>query len=74
MQLELDEILGGIFEDDRKSDTWLLGKRLRTLIGHKYSDNVSGFSEDIRKIELPIVDATTFIRTDDEDEAIVQVN
>ena len=74
MRLDPTNILGGIFEDDSHTDTCLLGKGWRTLILHKYSGNISRFSEDIGQLELPIVNATYIARTEYEDEVIIRIN
>ena len=74
MRLDFPEILEGIFEDDGHIDTWILGKGRRTLIVHEHSAKVSVSSEDTSQLYIPIIDASTTLSTENEDEFIIQVN
>ena len=64
MQQELSKIVEVALEDYSHSDTCLMGKEWITLSIYDYSAKVSGFSDDIGKLELPIVETATTLRTD----------
>ena len=74
MQQELSNIIEGIFDDEIHADTFLLGKGWINIVSHDYSTKLLGFSEDILKLELPIVDSPTTLRTDNDDEIIIEIN
>ena len=71
---ELSDIVEGGLYDDRHADTCLLEKGWRTLVVHDYSENFSGFSYDIEKLDLLIVDNSTTIRTDNDNEMSIRMN
>lgn len=73
--LEKPEIVEfGRLEDDSHADTTYLGKGFKVVTEHDYSATVSGFSDGIGSMELPIVDAVTVAKTTDGSEVLLQFN
>ena len=74
MWIEPTNIIEGIFEYESHTDTCLLGKVWRIMIIYEYSTKVYRFSEKIVQLELPIVDTTTIVRTENDDGFIIREN
>ena len=74
MKQELSEIVEEIIENYSTAYTCLLGNGWRTMVPHDYSPKVSGFSDGIGQLELPIVDSATTVRTENNDEIIIRIN
>ena len=74
MRQKLSSIVVGILEDDSHADTCLIGKVCRTLLTKDYYAKVSGFSEKIGKLKPPIVDDASTVRTDNDDDIIIQID
>ena len=47
---------------------------MRNLVVHDYSTKVSGFPDDIVKLDHPIMDVYTTVRMDNENEIIIQIS
>ena len=73
MQKDLSNIVEKILEKDSHEYTCHLGKIWITLVVHDYHAKVSGFSEEILKLELTVVDATTTVMADNDDKIIIQI-
>ena len=74
MQQEISCIIEGILEDYSHRDKYLLGKGWKNLFVSDYSAKVSGFSDIIGQLYLKIVDASTNVRTETDNEIITQIN
>ena len=72
---ELPEVLEeGVIEDDTHADTCYLGKGWRVVTEHDYTTEVSGFTDGIGSVNLPVVDALGVATTKDGREVILRIN
>ena len=68
------EVTYGVFEEDSHADTCLLCDGWRVLVEHDYQCSVSGFSESLGSLSLPVVDAVAKVMTTDGREVLLRVN
>ena len=68
------EVTVGVFEEDSHADTCLLCDGWRVLVEHDYKCTVSGFSESLGSLSLPVVDAVAKVTTTDDREILLRVN
>ena len=74
MGQNISSIVEDNLEDVSYADICLLGKGLRNMVIHGYYEKVLVFSDDILQLELPIMDASTTVRKDDDNKIIIRIN
>ena len=73
--LEKPEVVEvGRLEEDSHADTTYVGKGFKVVTEHDYTATVSGFSDGIGTMSLPVVDAVTVAKTADGMEVMLQFN